>query len=96
MSYVRMNYFEYISEQAAEQLEKHYVQNAPNNFPDATALVFLRTGPKTASLTSVYPDKATFEKAAAQRKTCISSVADKIKDFRLEEGQAALALIRNI
>ena len=47
MSYVRMNYFEYISEQAAYELEDHYVQNAPNNFPDTTALVFLRTGPKT-------------------------------------------------
>ena len=58
MSYVRMNYFEYVSEQAADELETHYVRNAPDNFPDATALVFLRTGPKTASLTSVYPDKA--------------------------------------
>ena len=94
MSYVRMNYFEYVSEQAADELETHYVQNAPYNFPDATALVFLRTGPKTASLTSVYPDKATFEKAAAQRKKGIAGVADKIKDVRLEEGQAALALIR--
>ncbi len=94
MSYVRMNYFEYISEEAADELEAHYVQNAPDNFPDATALVFLRTGPKTASLTSVYPDKATFEKAAAQRKKGIAGVADKIKDVRLEEGQAALALIR--
>ena len=94
MSYVRMNYFEYISEQAADELEKHYVQNAPSNFPDATALVFLRTGPKTASLTSIYPDKPTFEKAAAQRKKGIAGVADKIKGVRLEEGQAALALIR--
>ena len=94
MSYVRMNYFEYISEQAADELEALYVQNAPKNFPDATALVFLRTGPKTASLTSVYPDKATFEKAAAQRKKGIAGIADKIKDVRLEEGQAALALIR--
>jgi len=94
MSYVRMNYFEYISKQAADELETQYVQNAPKNFPDATALVFLRTGPKTASLTSVYPDKATFEKAAAQRKKGIASIADKIKDIRLEEGQAALALIR--
>ena len=49
---------------------------------------------KTSSLTSVYPDKATFEKAAAQRKKGIAGVADKIKDVRLEEGQAALALIR--
>ena len=94
MSYVRMNYFEYISEEAADELEAQYVQNAPINFPDAIALVFLRTGPKTASLTSIYPDKATFEKAAAQRKKGIAGVADKIKDVRLEEGQAALALIR--
>jgi len=59
MSYVRMNYLEYVSEEAADELEAQYVQNAPINFPDATALVFLRTGPTTASLTSVYPDQAT-------------------------------------
>ena len=53
MSYVRMNYLEYVSEEAADELEAQYVQNAPINFPDATALVFLRTGPTTASLTSV-------------------------------------------
>ena len=46
MSYVRINYFEYVSEQAADELEAHHVQNAPENFPDATALVFLRTGPR--------------------------------------------------
>ena len=71
-----------------------YIKNAPVNFPDATALVFLRTGPTTASLTSIYPDKDTFEKAAAQRKKGIASVADKIKNVRLEEGEASLALIR--
>ena len=49
MSYVRMNYFEYISEEAGDELEAHYIKNAPKNFPDATALVFLRTGPTTAS-----------------------------------------------
>ena len=80
MSYVRMNYFEYISEQAADELEAHYVQNAPDNFPDATALVFLRTGPKTASLTSVYPDKATFEKAADQRKNCLLYTSPSPRD----------------
>ena len=94
MSYVRMNYFEYISKEAGDELEAHYIKNAPKNFPDATALVFLRTGPTTASLTSIYPDKDTFEKAAAQRKKGIASVADKIKDVRLEEGEASLALIR--
>ena len=94
MSYVRMNYFEYISEEAGDELEAHYIKNAPKNFPDATALVFLRTGPTTASLTSIYPDKDIFEKAAAQRKKGIASVADKIKNVRFEEGEASLALMR--
>ena len=87
MTYVRMNYFEYISKEAGDELEAQYIKNAPINFPDATALVFLRTGPTTASLTSIYPDKDTFEKAAAQRKKGIASVADKIKNVRLEEGE---------
>ena len=94
MSYVRMNYFEYISEEAGDELEAHYIKNAPKNFPDATALVFLRTSPTTASLTSIYPNKVTFEKAAAQRKKGIAGVADKIKNVRLEEGEASLALMR--
>ena len=94
MSYVRMNYFEYISEEAGDELEAHYIKNAPKNFPDATALVFLRTGPTTASLTSIYPDKDTFEKAAAQRKKGIANVADKLQTGRLEEGEASLALMR--
>ena len=94
MSYVRMNYFEYISEEAGDELEAHYIKNAPKNFPDATVLVFLRTSPTTASLTSIYPNKDTFEKAAAQRKKGIAGVADKIKNVRSEEGEASLALLR--
>ena len=94
MSYVRMNYFEYISKDAGDELEAHYIKNAPKNFPDATALVFLRTGPTTASLTSIYPNKDTFEKSAAQRKKGIAGVADKIKNVHLEEGEASLALMR--
>ena len=94
MSYVRMNYFEYISKEAGDELEAHYIKNAPKNFPDATALVFLRTGPTTASLTSIYPNKDAFEKAAAQRKKGIAGVADKIKNVRSEEGEASLALMR--
>ena len=92
MSYVRMNYLEYVSEQAADELEAHNVQNTPTNFQDAPALVFLRTGPKTASLTSVYPDKVTFEKSAAQRKKSLAGIAAKIKDVRSETGQAFLSL----
>ena len=94
MSYVRMNYFEYISKDAGDELEAHYIKNAPKNFPDATALVFLRTGPTTASLTSIYPNKDAFEKTAAQRKKGIAGLADKIKNVHLEEGEASLALMR--
>ena len=47
MTYVRMNYFEYISKEAGDELEAQYIKNAPINFPDATALVFLRTSPTT-------------------------------------------------
>ena len=56
--------------------------------------MFLIIGPITPSLTSVYPDQATFEKSAAQRKKSLTGIADKIKDVRSEEGQAALALIK--
>ena len=94
MTYVRMNYFEYISKEAGDELEAQYIKNAPVNFPDATALIFLRTGSTTASLTSIYPEKDTFEKASAQRKKSIAGVASKIKNVRLEEGEASLALIR--
>jgi hypothetical protein len=52
-----MNYIEYASKDIADELEKAYTVNGPKNFPDALCLVFLRTGPTTASLTSVYPSK---------------------------------------
>jgi len=61
MSYTRMNYIEYVSKEITDELEKHYTVNGPKNVPDALCLVFLRTGPTTATLTSVYPCKETYE-----------------------------------
>ena len=60
---------------------------------DATELVFLIIGTITASLTSIYPDKATFEKSPAQSKNSHADIADRIKDFHSKEGQAPLALV---
>ena len=57
MSYTRMNYIEYVSEEIADELEKQYTVNGPTNFPDALCLVFLRTGPTTATLTNFYLPK---------------------------------------
>ena len=78
MSYTRMNYIEYVSEDIADQLEKHYIINGPKNFPDALCLVFLRTGGTTATLTSVYPSKEAYDRATEQRKKGMKSHEGKM------------------
>jgi hypothetical protein len=68
-----MNYIDYVSEEIADELEKHYTVNGPKNFPDALCSVFLRTGPTTATLTSVYPSKEAYDRATEQRKKAMKS-----------------------
>jgi len=94
MSYTRMNYIEYVSEEIADELEKHYTVNGPKNFPDALCLVFLRTGPTTATLTSVYPSKETYDRATEKRKKAIRSHEGKIKSVKTEEGIASTFVAR--
>lgn len=94
MGYVRMNYMTFVSKEAADDIESNYAETAPDNFPDATILVFARTGECTATLTSVYPDKDGFERSAAERKSKMASNAGKIEKVVLEEGDAALAFTR--
>ena len=66
-----MNYIEYVSDDIADELEKHYTINGLKNFPDALCLVFLRTGATTATLTFVYPSKEAYDRATEQRKKAI-------------------------
>ena len=94
MSYTRMNYIEYASKDITDELEKAYAVNGPKNFPDALCLVFLRTGPTTASLTSVYPSKESYERATEQRKKSMKSHEDKIISVRAEEGIASTFMIK--
>ncbi|MGB0785016.1 MAG: hypothetical protein ACPGRH_02530 [Alphaproteobacteria bacterium] len=94
MGYVRMNYMTFVSKEAADKVEDNYSETAPDTFPDATILVFARTGDTTATLTSVYPDKEGFERSANARKTRLASHAEKIEKVVLEEGNAALAFTR--
>ena len=94
MNYTRMNYIEYMSEEIADELEKHYTVNGPKNFPDALCLVFLRTGPTTATLTSVYPSKETYDRATEKRKKAIRSHEGKIKSVKTEEGIASTFVAR--
>jgi hypothetical protein len=85
MSYTRMNYIEYASKDIADELEKAYTVNGPKNFPDALCLVFLRTGPTTASLTSVYPSKESYERATEQRKKSMKKMKVKSYLFALKK-----------
>ncbi len=94
MSYVRMNYIEYVTKGVADEMEARYVSVAAGRFPEATVLVFLRTGATTASLCSIYPDKDACDRATGERKKRMSSNADKIKSVSTEEGEAALASVR--
>ena len=94
MSYTRMNYIEYVSEEIADELEKQYTVNGPKNFPDALCLVFLRTGPTTATLTSVYPSKETYDHATEQRKKAMKSNKGKIKFLETEEGIASTFVVK--
>jgi hypothetical protein len=64
------------------------------NFPDALCLVFVRTGPTTAYLTSVYPSKESYERATEQRKKSMKNHEGKIISVRAEEGIASTFVIK--
>ena len=94
MSYTRMNYIEYASKDIADELEKAYTVNGPKNFPDALCLMLLRTDPTTASLTSVYPSKESYERATEKRKKSMKSHEGKIISVRAEDGIASTFVIK--
>ena len=78
-----------VTEEIADELEKHYTINGPKNFLDALCLVFLRTGPTIATLTSVFPSKEAYDRATEQRKKAMNSHEGKIKSVKTEEGIAS-------
>ena len=75
-------------------LKKPIPLMGPKNFSDALCLVFLRTGPTTASLTSVYPSKGSYERATVQRKEAMKKHEGKIISVRAEEGIASTFVIK--
>ena len=54
MTYARINTITFVSEKAADNLQENYALTAVEGFPEAQLLVAVRTGPLTASLTSIY------------------------------------------
>ena len=94
MSICRITLFEYNSEEDADELVAHYRENASSNFPDAEILICTRTGPTTAVMNSVCPDKETADNAMAARKSAIKGHGEKIKNFETHQGEVTLALVR--
>ncbi|MDA8603898.1 hypothetical protein N9M21_05730 [Alphaproteobacteria bacterium] len=90
MSYARINTMTFVSAEAADTMQAQYAETAPSSFTEATLLTFVRTGPTTASLTSVYPDRAAFDRSAPVREARMGENRALIAAVEMTEGEVAL------
>ena len=90
MTYARINTITFTSEEAADELQAIYASTAPAGFPEAQLLVSVRTGPITASLTSIYEDKAAFDRSAEERTKRMAANGHLIHGVVVEEGEVTL------
>ena len=90
MIYARINTITFASEAAADELQANYASTAPAGFHEAQLLVSVRTGPLTASLTSIYEDKAAFDRSAEERTKRMAANGHLIHGVVVEEGEVTL------
>ena len=90
MTYARINTITFTSEAAADKLQANYASTAPAGFPDALLLVSVRTGPLTASLTSIYEDKSAFDRSAEERTKRMAANGHLMDGVVVEEGEVTL------
>ncbi len=90
MIYARINTITFASEAAADELQANYASTAPAGFPEAQLLVSVRTGPLTASLTSIYEDKAAFDRSAEERTKRMAANGHLMDGVIVEEGEVRL------
>ena len=90
MAYARINTITFTSEEAADELQAIYASTAPAGFPEAQLLVSVRTGPITASLTSIYEDKAAFDRSAEERTKRMAVNGHLMDGVVVEEGEVTL------
>ena len=90
MIYARINTITFASEAAADELQANYASTGPAGFPEALLLVSVRTGPLTASLTSIYEDKAAFDRSAEERTKRMAANGHLIDGVIVEEGEVTL------
>ena len=94
MSYCRTTIVEFNSEKDANEASADYSKNAPSEFPDAEILLFTRTGPLSAVVSSVYPDEETAKKATAVRNARMEKAAHRRKSFEMHQGELILKVVR--
>ena len=90
MTYARINTITFASEKAADNLQENYASTAVEGFPEAKLLVAVRTGPLTASLTSIYEDKAAFDRSANERSARMSANGHLMEAVDVQEGEVYL------
>ena len=89
MSYCRTTLVEFNSEKDADEAQADYSKNAPSEFPEAEILLSTRTGPASAVVTSVYPDKET-----AARNAYLEKAAHRMKSTEMLQGEVILKVVR--
>ena len=94
MSYCRTTIVEFNSEKLADEASADYSKNAPSEFPDAEILLFARTGPTSAVVISVYPDKEISIQASAARKARMDKAAHRRKSADMYQGEVILKVVR--
>ena len=94
MNYACINTLTFSSEESGDTIQSQYAKTAPTEFNEALLLTFVRTGPLTASLTSIYPDKEAFDRSAPIRKERMKANKDLISGVYVSEGSVALMHVR--
>ena len=67
MAIARITTIEWNSKETCDTREQDYVNNAPQEFPDASQLLFTRLNETTVMAVTLYPDEQTMQKADEAR-----------------------------
>ena len=67
MTIARITTVEWNSKETCDTREQDYVNNAPQEFPDASQLLFMRLDETTVMAVTLYPDEQTMQNADEAR-----------------------------
>ena len=67
MAIARTTTIEWNSKETCDAREQDYIKNAPQEFPEASQLLFMRLNETTVMAVTLYPDEQTMQKADEAR-----------------------------